>query len=169
MSTASEQELITRLTTRGNSWALLACSVSVTVCAVLTLLASLARSQVSSLELASTAEGNDADIWSNPLMVSLSASTARSRVGTRADRHLRAGLAILFGVGAVLSLVLYLLCHSAASVEGTWLRWTRIGTTAFSAVVLGPWCVAGGIMSFGSVKEQVQKAWCAGFPSSSTR
>ncbi|POY69922.1 hypothetical protein BMF94_7054 [Rhodotorula taiwanensis] len=123
------------------SWALLACSVSVTVCAVLTLLASLARSQVSSLELASTAEGNDADIWSNPLMVSLS-------------------LAILFGVGAVLSLVLYLLCHSAASVEGTWLRWTRIGTTAFSAVVLGPWCVAGGIMSFGSVKEQVQKA-CA--------
>lgn len=48
------------------------------VCLTLTLLAALARSTLSSLEYASTAEGNEAYMWANPLMVSLSTCPRRA-------------------------------------------------------------------------------------------
>jgi hypothetical protein len=56
------------------SWAMIACGFSAGVFLVLTLLAALARSKLGSLEHASTAEGNEPDIWAYPLMVSLSES-----------------------------------------------------------------------------------------------
>ncbi|GAA5979494.1 hypothetical protein JCM10908_002945 [Rhodotorula pacifica] len=122
------------------SWAMIACGVSAGTCLVLTLLAALARSKISSLELASTAEGNDADIWANPLMISLS-------------------LAILFAFAAGCSVGLFVLCFGHLSHSHA-VRWVWIGTTAFAAVVLAPWAVAGAVMSFGSTKDQIQKA-CA--------
>ena len=54
------------------SWAMIACGFSAGMFLVLTLLAALARSKLGSLEHASTAEGNEPDIWAYPLMVSLS-------------------------------------------------------------------------------------------------
>lgn len=54
------------------SWAMIACGFNAGVLLVLTLLAALARSKLGSLEHASTAEGNEPDVWAYPLMVSLS-------------------------------------------------------------------------------------------------
>ena len=53
---------------------MIACGFSAGMFLVLTLLAALARSKLGSLEHASTAEGNEPDIWAYPLMVSLSES-----------------------------------------------------------------------------------------------
>ncbi|KWU45667.1 hypothetical protein RHOSPDRAFT_32589 [Rhodotorula sp. JG-1b] len=122
------------------SWAMIACGFSADMFLVLTLLAALARSKLGSLEHASTAEGNEPDIWAYPLMVSLS-------------------LAILFATAAGFSIGLFISC-SGQALHPRLTRWMWIATTAFSAVVLAPWAVAGAIMSFGSTRFRIQKA-CA--------
>ncbi|GAA5864686.1 hypothetical protein JCM3774_006041 [Rhodotorula dairenensis] len=122
------------------SWAMTASGVSAGVCLTLTLLAALARSKLDALEHASTAEGNESYMWANPLMVSLS-------------------LAFFFALVAVCSIVLFVLCFGRASHPHA-LKRTWLGTTAFSAVVLAPWSVAGAMMSFGSTKDLIEKA-CA--------
>lgn len=68
------------------------------------------------------------------------------------------GLAFFFALVAVCSIGLFVLCFGRASHPHA-LKRTWFGTVSFTGVVLAPWCVAGAMMSFGSTKDLIEKAW----------
>ncbi|GAA5857418.1 hypothetical protein JCM8547_002271 [Rhodosporidiobolus lusitaniae] len=107
--------------------------------ALMTLLAILAHSQLSNQEEVSTAEGNEASVWQNPLMVSLS-------------------LSILFPVLALSSFSLTFLISACTDAKhAKRLKITSYILTAVAVFAMA-WSFGGAVMSFGSAAEEIQTA-----------
>ncbi|GAA6056181.1 hypothetical protein JCM3770_004248 [Rhodotorula araucariae] len=115
-----------------------ATTVAIVYFFVLTVLAAMARRQVGVLEEASTAEGNDEAMWTNPLIVSL-------------------GCAILFALFDIACIALVWLLSRSHDEPTTALKATWAGTV-FLAVVWMTFCAVGSYLSFGSVKTDIEKA-----------
>ncbi|BGP13354.1 hypothetical protein JCM10213v2_001273 [Rhodosporidiobolus nylandii] len=121
-------------------WAMASSTATGIYFVLLTVLAGLAKHQVGAQEVVTTAEGNKAEIWSNPKRVSLS-------------------LAVIFPAFAIISFALSFLLASNTS-RPAMLKGVGIGAVIWAVVMLA-WCVCGAWMSFnGSVSSEIEEA-CA--------
>jgi hypothetical protein len=127
----------------------------------MTVLAVLARKQVVDLAEVTTAEGNEEGVWANAKMVSLCTSFLFSSSRRTLIGSLSAACAVLFGLMALSSLFLSFLVLSDlfSPTTSNILKHAWVGSTGYAIFVVA-WCLAGAIMSFGSVAGEIKTVWC---------
>ncbi|GAA5856738.1 hypothetical protein JCM5353_002610, partial [Sporobolomyces roseus] len=121
-----------------NYWASISSLVTSIYFLLLSIVAFWSFSYLNKQEEVTTAEGNDPEIWNNPRFVSVSLASLF--------------LTLSFLSGTLAFLIKYKSDSSPNALKYTWYLSVVCGVFVVS------WAVAGGIMSFGTAKDGIEKA-----------